>query len=167
MMAHSAAVCQWSSRMPPAVSLIFTPAIDLETGNSRTVTSRDHPPSNTRRFESENGYLKVGTPPASVSGGTLTSALAASSDLFVGPGSEIRSVLPVFTPAGDDCAEATSVIASIPATLATAADPSSRNSRREISLLSFLSSINMAPRPEHQDFLTTVPVRGLKCDTLV
>src|SRR5437588_5775157 len=148
MMAHSAAVCQWSSRMPPAVSLIFTPAIDLETGNSRTVTSRDHPPAKTRRFESENGYLKVGTPPASVSGGTLTSALAASRALFVGPGSLIRLVLPVFTSAGDDWDDATSVIARIPATPATAADPSSRNPRREISLASLVSSITMAPHSE-------------------
>ena len=45
MNAHSAAVCQCSSRMPPAVSLMSTPAIDLETASSRTVTSRDHPPS--------------------------------------------------------------------------------------------------------------------------
>src|SRR5207248_9185831 len=45
MMAHSPAVCQCSSRTPPAVSLMFTPASVLETGNSRTVTSRDHPPS--------------------------------------------------------------------------------------------------------------------------
>jgi hypothetical protein len=39
------AVCQWSSRTPPAVSLMFTPAMDSDTGSSRTVTSRDHPPS--------------------------------------------------------------------------------------------------------------------------
>src|SRR5229473_5437851 len=61
MIAHSPAVCQCSSRTPPAVSLIFTPAIDFETGNSRTVTSRDHPPSYTRLLAREKGYLNVGT----------------------------------------------------------------------------------------------------------
>src|SRR5438067_3510118 len=44
MMAHSLAVCQCSSRNPPAVSLMFTPARVLDTGSSRTVTSRDHSP---------------------------------------------------------------------------------------------------------------------------
>src|SRR3954463_12952493 len=102
MIAHSAAVCQCNSRIPPAVSLMFTPAVALEIGNSRTVTSRDHPPSNTRLFESENGYLKVGTAPVSVSGGTFTCGLAASSALFVGPGSLMCEVLPVFISADED-----------------------------------------------------------------
>src|SRR6267143_2925332 len=61
MMDHSPAVCQCSSRTPPAVSLMFTPAIVLEMGSSRMVTSRDHPPSYARLFARENGYLKVGT----------------------------------------------------------------------------------------------------------
>src|SRR6266436_8580401 len=61
MIAHSPAVCQCSSRTPPAVSLIFTPAMDFETGSSRTVTSRDQPPSYTRLFARENGYLNDGT----------------------------------------------------------------------------------------------------------
>ena len=43
--AHSPASCQCSSRMPPAVSRIFTPAISFEIGKSSTVTCRDHPPS--------------------------------------------------------------------------------------------------------------------------
>src|SRR5258708_18429549 len=59
MMAHSPAVCQWSSLTPPAVSLILTPAMDFETGSSRTVTSRDHPPSYTLLFAKENGYLNI------------------------------------------------------------------------------------------------------------
>src|SRR6267378_775682 len=98
MMAHSPAVCQCNSRTPPAVSLIFTPAMDFETGSSRTVTSRDHPPSYTRLFARENGYLKVGIPPASVSGGTFESGLAASSNVSVGPGSVRLLDLPVLTP---------------------------------------------------------------------
>src|SRR5690349_18691449 len=144
MIAHSAAVCQCNSRIPPAVRRMFTPAIDFETGSSRTVTSRDHPPSKVRRFESENGYLNVGTPPESVSGGTLISGFAVSRDLSVGPGSVIRVLRPVET-FSDDCADAISATDNIPATLATAAEPSSRNPRREISLLSFSSSIILIP----------------------
>src|SRR3954469_1807076 len=88
MMAHSPAVCQCSSRTPPAVSLIFTPAIDLETGSSRTVISRDHPPLYVRLLAIENGYLKVGTRLLeSVTGGHWESGFCASSAGFVGPGS--------------------------------------------------------------------------------
>ncbi len=144
MIAHSAAVCQCSSRIPPAVRRMFTPAIAFDTGSSRTVTSRDHPPSKVRRFESENGYLKVGTPPESVSGGTLTSGFALSRDLSVGPGSVMRVLRPVET-FSDDCAEAVSATERMPATPATAAEPSSRNPRREISLESFSSLIIEAP----------------------
>src|SRR5438445_981436 len=32
MMAHSASLCQWSSRMPPGFRRMLTPAIDFETG---------------------------------------------------------------------------------------------------------------------------------------
>src|SRR6185312_13179277 len=98
-------VCQCSSRIPPAVNGMFTPAIDFETGSSRTVTSRDHPPSKVRRLESEKGYLKVGTPPESVRGGTLTSGFALSRDLSVGPGSVMCVLRPVDT-FSDDCADA-------------------------------------------------------------
>src|SRR5580765_5434360 len=87
MNAHSAAACQWSSRMPPAVSRISTPAIDLETGNSRTVTSRDHPPEWSRLCESEKGYLNTGTDPASVTGGATELGFCASRAALVGPGS--------------------------------------------------------------------------------
>src|SRR5580692_2076410 len=94
MNAHSDAVCQCNSRTPPAVSRMSTPAIAFDTGNSRTVTSRDHPPSCSRLCENENGYLKVCTPPASVNGGFVESVFAASSPGFVGPGSlALRSPL--------------------------------------------------------------------------
>src|SRR5262252_4899982 len=73
--AHSAAACQCNSRTPPAVSRILTPAMDLEIGNSRTVTSRDQPPSWSRLCASEKGYLNVGTEPASVAGGTFESGV--------------------------------------------------------------------------------------------
>src|SRR5258706_13945355 len=88
MIAHSPAVCQCSSRTPPAVSLMFTPARVLETGSSRTVTSLDHPPSYVRLFANENGYLKFCTRLLeSVAGGQAESAFCASSGGFPGPGS--------------------------------------------------------------------------------
>src|SRR5207253_3748857 len=88
MIAHSAEVCQCSSRTPPGVSLMFTPASVLETGSSRTVTSRDHPPSYVRLFAKENGYLKFWTRLLeSVSGGHIESGFWPSSTALAGPGS--------------------------------------------------------------------------------
>src|SRR5216684_6797759 len=96
MMAHSADVCQCNSRTPPAVSLMFTPAIDLETGSSRTVISRDHPPSYVRLFAKENGYLNVGTRLLeSVSGGHMESGFCASSAGLAGPGSLLLRSAPI------------------------------------------------------------------------
>src|SRR4051812_17639280 len=67
---------------------MFTPARVFETGSSRTVTSRDHPPSYTLLFASENGYLKFGTRLLeSVAGGQAESAFWPSRILFAGPGS--------------------------------------------------------------------------------
>ena len=68
--AHSASLCQCSSRTPPVVKLIFTPAIVVETGSSRAVISRDHPPCFKIIEVSENENFKLGTNPASVIGGT-------------------------------------------------------------------------------------------------
>src|SRR5437868_1412912 len=88
MIAHSPAVCQCNSRTPPAVSRMFTPARVLETGSSRTVTSRDHPPSYVRLFANENGYLKFWTRLLeSVAGGHIESGLCASRGSFAEPGS--------------------------------------------------------------------------------
>src|SRR5579863_757106 len=80
--------------MPPAVSRMSTPAIDLDTASSRTVTSRDHPPSCIRLCESPKEYLKVCTPPASVGGGKKESGFWASIGGFPGPGAlALRSSL--------------------------------------------------------------------------
>src|SRR5215469_7538283 len=87
MNAHSAAACQCSSRRPPAGSRMLTPAIDFETGSSRTVTSRDQPPSYSRLCASEKGYLNTGTDPASVTGGAAELGFCSSRAAFVGPGS--------------------------------------------------------------------------------
>src|ERR1700683_4927963 len=94
MKAHSAAVCQCSSRTAPAVNLMSTPAIDLETGSSRTVTSRDHPPSCILLCAIPKGYLNVGTAPASEGGGKNESEFCASKVALPGPGAlALRSFL--------------------------------------------------------------------------
>src|SRR5258705_8292039 len=49
MYAHSAAWCQCSSRMPPAVSRILTPVMVVEIAKSAWVTCRAQPPSWMRR----------------------------------------------------------------------------------------------------------------------
>src|SRR5579885_1885905 len=85
-MAHSAAVCQWSSRMPPAVRRMSTPASGLETGDSCRGNSGDEPPLGRRLWPKANGYLKGGMPPASVGGGKTELGFAASRTVFVGPG---------------------------------------------------------------------------------
>src|SRR4030081_563202 len=131
MIAHSSAVCQCSSRTPPAVSLMFTPAMVFETGSSRTVTSRDHPPSYARLFARENGYLNVGAKLLeSVPGGHAESWFCESKGAFAGPGSvALRSVraLPACWPS---CAIAL-LTAKPPATVARAAELIPRNPRRE------------------------------------
>src|SRR5215469_16605750 len=125
--AHSAAVCQCNSRTPPAVSRMFTPARVFATASSRTVTSRDHPPSCKRLWAMEKGYLKVCTPPASVGGGLTESTFSSSSAAFLGTGSlRLRSFF-AFGAGSWLCPPALSA-ASIPA--ARAAELAPRNPRR-------------------------------------
>jgi len=121
-------VCQCNSRTPPAVNLISTPAIDFETGSSRTVTSRDHPPSCIRLCDRPKGYLKLCTPPASEAGGKNESGFCASSGRLPGPGAlALRSFFVGYCFCS--CA-ATSAADSIPAA-AIPADPIPKNPRRE------------------------------------
>src|SRR5271170_5495562 len=135
MIDHSPAVCQCNSRMPPAVSRISTPAIDFETASSRTVTSRDHPPSCMRLCAIPKGYLKVCTPPASVCGGRNESGFCASIAGLPGPGA-LELLSPLVGYGGGVCLE--SCFESWPAAFAadstpaaSAADPTPRNPRRE------------------------------------
>src|SRR5215467_6736378 len=106
---------------------MFTPASDFETASSRTVTSRDHPPSCNRLCAMEKGYLNVATPPASVDGGFTESAFCASSAEFFGTGSlRLRSPCAFCAESGDCAAALFAVI--IPA--ASAAELAPRNPRR-------------------------------------
>src|ERR1700681_3935678 len=86
MMAHSASTCQWSSRTPPAVSRISTPAILVETANSRDVTCRVHPPLSTRLRARAKEYLNGFTVPLSVDGDHSESGFSAARGRFCAPG---------------------------------------------------------------------------------
>lgn len=116
---------------------MFTPASDFETGSSRTVTSRDHPPLYVRLFASENGYLNTGTRLSeSVVGGHAASGFCASTSLLAGPGSlvdrswELNCVLS-WPRAGKLASDATPATASAP-------DPASKKFRR-VTFSSFAS----------------------------
>src|ERR1700722_19134387 len=86
MIAHSPSTCQCNSRTPPAVSRISTPAMAVETGNSRAVTCRVQPPLITRLRASEKEYLKGFTVPLSVDGDHSESGFSAAKGRFCGPG---------------------------------------------------------------------------------
>jgi tetratricopeptide (TPR) repeat protein len=64
--AHSASLCQCSSRIPPAFRRMFTPASCVATGSSRTVTSRAQPPVRRRLRAAANENLRFGIVPESV-----------------------------------------------------------------------------------------------------
>src|SRR6476620_4238738 len=68
MNAHSASLCQCSSRYAPAFSRMFTPAKVVATGNSRTVTSRAQPPVWRRLCAAAKGNFRFGRLPESVGG---------------------------------------------------------------------------------------------------
>src|SRR6516162_1699414 len=138
IIAHSPAACQCSSRTPPSVSRIFTPAIAVDTASSRTVTSRDQPPECRRLCASEKGYLNVCTPPASVLGGRIESLFCASSSAFFGPGSLVAGPATgvLWFCAGDPAAP----LAENRLAAARAPELASRNPRRENAV--FLSPIS-------------------------
>ena len=75
MKAHSAGLCQCSSRTPPALSRMLTIAMSVEDGISRIVVCRDQPPSLILTWLSVKDHLKVGSVPLSVAGGMILSGL--------------------------------------------------------------------------------------------
>src|SRR5262245_6466503 len=87
MIAHSAAWCQCSSRMPPADRRMLTPAISFEMAKSATVTWRAQPPFWMRLEAVLNEDQFSGRPPTSVGGGDCTSGNCLARSVFCGPGS--------------------------------------------------------------------------------
>src|SRR5579863_2123521 len=87
MIAHSAAWCQWSSRMPPAVRRMLTPEISFEIAKSFTVTSRAQPPFWMRLAALLKEAHVIGIPPTSVAGGDCAAGNWPPITGFCGPGS--------------------------------------------------------------------------------
>ena len=85
MKAHSAGLCQCSSRTAPALSRMLTMARSFEAGTSRRVGWRDQPPSRIFTWLSAKDHRKVGSVPLSVVGGRSLSRLWACRAGFVGP----------------------------------------------------------------------------------
>src|SRR6202000_2852064 len=86
MIAHSAAWCQCSSRMPPAVRRMLTPEISFEMAKSSTVTWRAQPPFWMRFDALLNDAHVVGMPPTSVAGADCADGNWLPSTGFWGPG---------------------------------------------------------------------------------
>jgi hypothetical protein len=85
MNAHSASLCQCSSRIPPGFRRMFTPASSVATGSSRTVTSRAQPPVSRRLRAAANENLRFGMVPESVSGEASKLGFSRSSGTLRGP----------------------------------------------------------------------------------
>ncbi len=64
---------------------MLTPAISVETGNSRTVVCRPQPPGAKCMWLSAKDHLRFGTVPWSCRGGTSVSGFWASRAGFDGP----------------------------------------------------------------------------------
>src|SRR5271168_4267311 len=135
MMAHSASTCQCSSRTPPAVSRISTPAMVVEIGKSRTVTWRVQPPLSRRLREREKEYLNGFTLPLSVGGHHSESGFSAASGPFTWPG-----LISFGAVCLADWASAILPPTMVSVVAATAAEPSPNISR----LLNFVSSFSIS-----------------------
>ena len=85
--AHSANSCQCSSRMPPEVRRMLTPAIVSEIWKSNWVTCRAQPPFWIRFAALLNDAQNCGMPPVSVAGGDTAAGNWSAIAGFCGPGS--------------------------------------------------------------------------------
>src|SRR5438105_3127373 len=87
MNAHSAKTCQCSSRTPPAVSRMLTPAMVSEIWKSAWVTWRAQPPFWVRFGALLNEAQTCGRSPTSVAGGENAAGNRSASAALCGPGS--------------------------------------------------------------------------------
>src|SRR5207237_8260215 len=87
MNAHSAKTCQCSSRTPPAVSRMLTPAMVSEIWKSACVTWRAQPPFWMRFGALLNNAQNCGRSPTSVAGGDDAAGNSSASNALCGPGS--------------------------------------------------------------------------------
>src|SRR6266550_2816980 len=87
MNAHSAKTCQCSSRTPPAISRMLTPAMVSEIWKSACVTCRAQPPFWIRFGALLNDAQNCGRSPTSVAGGDDAAGNWSASTGLCGPGS--------------------------------------------------------------------------------
>src|SRR5258708_5945158 len=87
MNAHSAKTCQCSSRTPPAVSRMLTPAMVSEIWKSACVTCRAQPPFWIRFGALLKDAQNSGMSPTSVGGGEDAAGNRSASAALCGPGS--------------------------------------------------------------------------------
>src|SRR5712664_383656 len=85
--AHSAKVCQCSSRRPPTVSRMLTPEMVSEIWKSDCVTCRAQPPFWIRFGALLNDAQNCGMSPTSVAGGEDAAGNRSASAALCGPGS--------------------------------------------------------------------------------
>src|ERR671918_239998 len=101
MIAHSAARCQCSSRIPPAVSRMLTPAMVSEIGKSACVTCRAQPPFWMRFGALLNDAQNSGMSPTSVGGGDWAEGNWLAIAGFFGPGTgRLAGLVGVIAPWG-------------------------------------------------------------------
>src|SRR4029077_890696 len=138
MYAHSAAWCQCNSRMPPAVSRIFTPEMVFEIGKSACVTCRAQPPSWMRRGALLNEAQICGMLPTSVAGGENAGGNCSLSAGFCGPGSgALAGFLALIAPGGGSSGLPKEAAAAAVVDIAIPAAAVARTSRLENMAFSF------------------------------
>src|ERR1700704_5461608 len=138
MYAHSAAWCQCNSRMPPAVSRIFTPVMVFEIGKSACVTCRAQPPSWMRRGALLNEAQIWGMLPTSVGGGENADGNRSLIAGFCGPGSvTLAGFLALIEPCGGSSGLPNEPAAAAVVDIATPTAAVARTSRLENMAFSF------------------------------
>src|SRR5260370_27242746 len=101
MNAHSEKTCQCSSRTPPAVSRMLTPAMVSEIWKSACVTWRAQPPFWIRFGALLKDAQNCGRSPTSVAGGEDAARNRSASAALCGPGSvTLAGVAAVTAPCG-------------------------------------------------------------------
>src|SRR5882757_9387565 len=101
MIAHSAAWCQCSSRMPPAVKRMLTPVIVSEIAKSFCVTWRAQPPFWIRFGALLKDAQSIAMPPTSVAGGNCAEGNWLPIASLCGPGSlRFPGALALMAPCG-------------------------------------------------------------------
>src|ERR1700722_11175414 len=120
MYAHSEARCQCTSRMPPALSRMFTPEKVSEIAKSAWVTWRAQPPAWIRLWALLKEAQNCGSSPISVAGGLFALGNCEARFGFRGPGSRSASALALTAPCAGESGLPNVAAFATDATVATA-----------------------------------------------